>query len=78
MRKAIVVRGRVSNARHIELDEPIDSTWKKGQLVVLPEDDAATPTRTDVFELIAHLPSGSRTQADIDQQLRQDRDGWGA
>ena len=35
-----------------------------------------TPRPADVLEVIASLPEGSRTKADIDQRLAEDRSGW--
>ncbi|MBI3271687.1 MAG: hypothetical protein HYZ53_22035 [Planctomycetes bacterium] len=39
--------------------------------------EAPRPTYGDVFSLIASLSPGTRTQEDIDLQVREERDAWG-
>lgn len=36
----------------------------------------ATPRPPDVLEVIAAMPAGTRSKADIDRQLADDRAGW--
>jgi hypothetical protein len=35
-----------------------------------------TPRPPDLLAVIASLPEGGRTKADIDQQVADDRSGW--
>ena len=37
---------------------------------------SSTPRPPDLLEVIASLPAGNRTKADIDQQLVDERSGW--
>ena len=76
MDKAIVVRGRLSDPRHIELDEPVTSLYGAVEVVVRAASEGLLPVR-DVFDLIAGLPPGQRLKADIDRQLQEDRASWG-
>ena len=39
---------------------------------------SVTPCAPDVLDVIASLPAGTRTKADIDQQLADERSGWSA
>jgi hypothetical protein len=69
------IRGRL-RGRVIELDEPVDGIEEGEVEVDVRPAQSATPRPADVLEVIASLPEGSRTKADIDQRLAEDRSGW--
>jgi hypothetical protein len=73
MERGVVVRGRL-HGRHIELDERVDDL--DGEVEVFVRSLGATPPPPDVLEVIAALPAGTRSKADIDSQLADDRAGW--
>jgi len=75
MERAIVVRGRLSDPRHIELEEPVTGLQGPVEVVVRPL--PAAPAGPDVFDLIAAQPPGTRSKSDIDRQIRDERDAWG-
>jgi hypothetical protein len=74
MNRGLIARGRLSDPQHIELSEPVSDI--RGDVEVrirqLPKAGAE-----DVFDLIAGLAPGSRSKADIDQQIREERASWG-
>jgi hypothetical protein len=74
MNRSIVIRGRLSDPQHIELSEPVREIHGEVEVLIrqLPRAGAE-----DVFEMIAGLAPGSRSKADIDQQIRQERASWG-
>ena len=74
MNRSIIVRGRLSDPQHIELTEPVSEI--SGEVEVLIR---ALPKgrREDVFDLIANLTPGTRSKADIDRQIKEERDSWG-
>ncbi len=75
MRRAIVVRGTLSGPSRIELDEPV--TELRGQVeVVLQAVPTPGSSGEDVFDVIASLKGGTRTKADIDGQIAEERDAW--
>lgn len=74
MRRSIVARGRFSDPRHIELAEPIRGI--RGEVEVPIRQLPKTGVR-DVFDVIAGLTPGSRSRADIDRQIREERASWG-
>jgi hypothetical protein len=76
MERAIVVRGKLSDPRHIELDEPVMDLRGPVEVVVRPLPAAQGPAGLDVFELIAAQPPGTRSKSDIDRQIREERDAW--
>lgn len=77
METALIVRGRISNSRHIELDEAVPGVDGEVEVVVrrvtLPDRSGTV----DVFELISAASPGTRSKEDIDQQIAEERDGWG-
>lgn len=75
MERGAVIRGRL-RGRVIELDEPVDDVDEGEVEVQIRSVQGATPRPPDVLDVIAALPEGHRTKADIDQQLADDRSGW--
>jgi hypothetical protein len=76
MAKAVILRGRLSDSRHIELDEPVPGI--EGEVeVVLRAVAPSVGEVADVFDIIAATAPGTRSKEDIDRQLAQERDGWG-
>lgn len=70
---SIVVRGTVSDSRHIELAEPVQGV--AGEIEVTIRTLSSAPRR-DVFDVIATVAGGSRLKADIDRDMREERDEW--
>ncbi len=77
MEKAIVVRGKLTDARHIELDEPVNELDGPVDVVLRRVPSDAGEQRGDVFNFIAQLPAGTRSKEEIDRQLREERASWG-
>jgi hypothetical protein len=70
MRSSIRTRGKLSDARHIELSEPVSGVGEEVEVVISP---LTPPSRQDVFDVIAFLATGSRTKANIDRQILEER-----
>ena len=77
MERAVIVRGRMSDPRHIELDEPVGSIRGEVEVVVKSAAETQRAAEQDVFDFIARLPPGARSKADIDRQVREEREAWG-
>ena len=80
MENAVIVRGRVVSPTQIELLEALPPEVTDVQVIARQPADAEraaspTPTRT-LRELLRDLPPGNRSQADIDEQIRQERAQW--
>ena len=73
MERGVVVRGTL-RGRHIELDERVDEL--DGEVEVFLRSVGASPHPPDVLEVIAGMPTGTRTKDEIDGQLAEDRAGW--
>lgn len=77
MKRAIVVRGRFSDARHIELEEPVRELKGPVEVAIRAVGKSRRKTQPDVFEYIATLPPGTRTKQEIDRQIQEERESWG-
>lgn len=74
MSRSVVARGKLYDARHIELAEPIEEIQGEVEVIIRPIPGTAPQ---DVFEIIANLASGTRSKADIDRQVHEERASWG-
>ena len=74
MRQSVTIRGRLSDRHHIELAEPVEAVGEEVEVIIRRL--SAHPAK-DVFEFIASISPGSRSKADIDRQIREERDFWG-
>jgi hypothetical protein len=77
MNKAIVVRGRLCDSRHIELEEPVTEVKGPVEVAIRSVGKSQRKKHLDVFEYIAALPPGTRTKQDIDRQIQEERESWG-
>lgn len=77
MERAIIVRGRLSGPRRIDLDEPVDEVTGEVEVVVRPIEPKEAQPAQDVFEFLRSLPPGTRSKEDIDRQIAEERDSWG-
>jgi hypothetical protein len=75
MSRWATIRGHL-HGRVVELDEPVDAVEDGNVEVQIRSVKSATPRPPDRLEVIATLPQGHRTKADIDQQLASDRSDW--
>lgn len=75
MERAIIVRGRLSGPRRIDLDEPVDEVT--GEVEVVVRSVEAKPARRSLADVLRSLPPGTRSKEDIDRQIAEERDSWG-
>jgi len=75
MMRAVTVRGRITDDRHIEVDEPLGELSGPVEVTLRPV-AAATSEVEDILDFLATLPPGTRTQEEIDRQVRLERDSW--
>ena len=75
MEKTVVVRGKLADPRHIELDEPVTELRGAVEVVLRPAAESRSSGR-DAFELIESMPAGSREKRDIDRQVADERGAW--
>jgi len=77
MERVIVVHGRLTGPRQVELDESVTEMEGEVEVVLRPISVRRESKAEDIFDYIARLPGGTRTKEDIDQQIREERDSWG-
>jgi hypothetical protein len=84
MERAVIVKGRVTDSRHIELDEPVDEITGDVEVTVRPLDRMLGAGATDV-EALATIENEwrngyqdrLRSKEEIDRFLAEERAGWG-
>lgn len=77
METAVIVRGRLSNSRHIELDEPVSDIDGEVEIVLRRITAPMEAKVIDIFDFIAAASPGVRSKEEIDQQLADERRSWG-
>jgi hypothetical protein len=78
MERAIIVRGRLSGPRRIDLDEPVEEVTGEVEIVVRRAPVEAKPApRRHLADVLRSLPPGTRSKEDIDRQVAEERDSWG-
>jgi hypothetical protein len=70
MKTPYIIRGHLSDSRHVELDEPVSELNSEVEVLVRPPIINASGARHDIFDLIRALKPGKRTKEEIDQQVR--------
>jgi len=76
MERAVIVKGRITDDRHIELDESLSEMTGAVEVTLRPVPQGRQDETEDILDFIAGLPGGTRTKEDIDQQVREERDSW--
>lgn len=72
MERPIVVHGRISAPRRIELDEPVTELQGEVEVMLRPStrcNAASENAGESLLDFIARLPAGIRTKEDIDRQV---------
>jgi len=78
MVRAVVVKGHLVDSRRVELDEPVALETREVEVIVrVAEPVDVTQDDGSVFTFLRSLPPGTRTKADIDEQIREERESWG-
>lgn len=75
MAEALVIHGRYAGQTFIP-DEPLPVAEGTAQLIVFPRTRPGTPAEGSIFDLFGKAPQ-LRTGADIEAQVREERDAWG-
>ena len=76
MKNAILVRGHLTGPRSVELDEPVADVTPEVEVILRPR-PAGSAEEQSLSRFLNSLPPGTRSREEIDQQLRQERAGWG-
>lgn len=76
MVQAWLVKGRLVNARTVELDEPVDRTTGEVEVIVRGRPDDTRQAEPGLAAFLRGLPPGTRTKEEIDRQIAEERDSW--
>ncbi len=74
MRRALIVKGRLTGPRSVELDRPVTSAESEVEVRIRP---LANDNGESITEFLRRLPPGKRSKEEIDKQVRGERDSWG-
>lgn len=75
MQRAILVTGRITGPRSIELDEPVAGVTGEVEVILRPRANGSAQGQS-VSEFLRNLSPGTRSREEIDQQLREQRADW--
>ena len=68
MRRAVVVRGKLNDPSHIELDEPLSEIWGAVELTVRPVEEPTAGSPQAVLQAMRALPN--LAPGDVDELER--------
>ena len=72
----IVLPGHLIDANTVKLDEPAPPT-ATGSEVEVRLQSVPQPRAQKLSQILRDLPPGTRSDADIQEQIREERDAWG-
>jgi hypothetical protein len=75
MTRAVVVRGRLVGPIMVQLDEPVHEPTSEVEVILRVPADVGC--NKGLAEFLRNLPAGTRTKADIDRQVQEERESWG-
>ncbi len=77
MQNAILVTGRLTGPRSVELDEPVTDVTGEVEVILRPRTGTRISDQT-VSQFLRGLPPGTRSREEMDEQLRKERACWEA
>jgi hypothetical protein len=76
MVRAVVVKGHLVGPSSVELEEPVVVAEGRDVEVIVRVPEPTHGAEDSLATFLRSLPPGTRSKADIDQQLRDERDSW--
>jgi hypothetical protein len=81
MQSAIVTRGRLTGPRQVELDEAVSEMTGEVEVILLARGGGGNAGKDspdeNMSQFLRRLPPGTRGRTEIDQDLANERAGWG-
>ena len=77
MQSVRIIRGRLTGPTSVELDEAVSDAQGEVQVIVPQSPYGAARNGENLVAFLERLPAGTRTKQEIDQQIQDERDGWG-
>lgn len=75
MQNVVLIKGRLTGPRSVELDEPVTDMTGEVEVILRPY-QGADAKKQSVSAFLSSLPPGTRSREQIDQQLREERGEW--
>ena len=72
----VTVTGHVNGPTHIELDEPVSGLPDRVEVTIRPLPTASRQVES-LADLLLRLPPGTKTKAELDRRIQDERDAWG-
>jgi hypothetical protein len=77
MDKALIIKGKLTGPRSVELERAVDSAAPDVEVVIHPLSAAVPANGETISQYILRLPPGTLTKEQMDKQLQVERDAWG-
>jgi hypothetical protein len=77
MDKAVVIKGRLTGPRSVELETAVNSAAPEVEVVVHPLPANPPANGETISQFIRRLPPGTLTKQQIDSQVQDERASWG-
>jgi hypothetical protein len=74
--KTAVIKGHRVAANMIELDEPLPAEVADVDVVLRMNDMSEQAAPQSLADFLRSLPPGTRSKADIEQQMQEERRSW--
>lgn len=71
----VVIPGHLVDSSTVKLDEPAPPSAAGSEVEVRLNPTTEAPI-TKLSQVLRDLPPGTRSDADIDEQIREERDAW--
>jgi hypothetical protein len=76
METAVTVTGHLNGPTTIELDQPIRGLPDRVEVTVRPITTAPQEPE-GLADFLLRLPPGTKTKAELDRRIQEERDAWG-
>jgi len=77
MDNSLVIKGRLTGPKSVELDQAVTGAKTEVEVLVHPLVSTQPTNGETISQFLRRLPAGKRTKQEIDQQVQDERDSWG-
>jgi len=72
-----IIKGHLKGPTSVELERAVSDVEEEVEVVVRSLPDPKTLPKMRVGDFLRSLPPGTRSKADIDKQINEERNSWG-
>jgi hypothetical protein len=77
MDNALVIKGRLTGPKSVELEQPVTGAKAEVEVVIHPLHTAPPENGETIAQFLRRLPPGKLTKQQIDKQVQDERASWG-